>query len=510
MRSYDEFIKTAALKPEVKLRPHQQRAVDNPHDSMVIAHGVGSGKTLTSIAKFEKLKSQGKARKALIITPSGLRDNYGEEGVGKFTDSSYNIVGNSAERAKKLRKGIDPNADYNIVSYEMYRKNPKKYLAESGADTVITDEAQKGKNEDSMTAQSMKDVRNQYKNHIALTGSLVSNSVGDAFPLIDVVSNGQHHLGKNKKDFERRFVSTSNSKKHPVKFNDPKTLAKEMANVIDYADYDELKDIADMPNKDIRVHKVPLSKEQAKIYRNLLRKNKSVRKMVMKKRMEDFEDMTPEQADKTFNAMIEQRKLMNSIGSVKPGMSLSESARVTPKTKRLLDDMQKHLDTTVDGQAVLFSNLVRGGTDVLERGLKDRGYEPGMFIGKNPKTGITEESRQQDVRDYKMGKKRVMIVSPAGAEGVSLGNTTWEGVLDPHYNPERMNQMEARGVRAGGLKGRDDRTVQINRYLATMPKRFGIFKSRYQTPDEKIYQIAQNKNVQNQAFYDFLRAHRAK
>lgn len=100
-----------------------------------------------------------------------------------------------------------------------------------------------------------------------------------------------------------------------------------------------------------------------------------------------------------------------------------------------------------------------------------------------------------------------MIVSPAGAEGLSLGNTTWEGVLDPHFNPERMNQMEARGVRAGGLKGRADRTVSINRYMATMPKKFGIIPPRLKTPDEKIYEIANNKNIQNQEFYNFLRKH---
>ena len=70
MRKFHEFIKTASLNADVKLRPHQQRVVDNPHDSMVIAHGVGSGKTLTSIAKFEKLKDEGKAHKALIVTPS--------------------------------------------------------------------------------------------------------------------------------------------------------------------------------------------------------------------------------------------------------------------------------------------------------------------------------------------------------------------------------------------------------------------------------------------------------
>lgn len=504
MRDFDEFIKEASLNADVKLRPHQQRVVDNPHNSMVIAHGVGSGKTLTSIAKFEKLRDEGKAHKALIVTPSGLRDNYGEEGVGKFTNSKYNIVGNSAERAKKLHGGIDPNADYNIVSYELYRRNPEKYLRESGADTVIADEAQKTKNERAITARSMKKVRGLYQNHIALTGSLVSNSIGDAFPLVDVASNGQHHLGKNKTDFENRFIRHSNSKKHPIKFADKRTLSREMADVIDYADYDDLKEIADMPNKQINIHKVPLTKEQAKIYKGILRGDKKTKKLIMSKKMEN---MSPDEQQKAFNKLIEARKLMNSIGAVKPGVSLAESAKITPKTKALLDDLQNHLKTTPDGQAVLLSNLVKGGTDVLEAGLKQRGIETGRFLGKSPQNGITEESRQQDVRDYKAGKKRVMIVSPAGAEGLSLGNTTWEGVLDPHFNPERMNQMEARGVRAGGLKGRADRTVSINRYMATMPKKFGIIPSRLKTPDEKIYEIANNKNIQNQEFYNFLRKH---
>lgn len=504
VRGFDEFVKTAELNADVKLRPHQQRVVDNPHDSMVIAHGVGSGKTLTSIAKFEKLKQQGKAHKALIVTPSGLRDNYGEEGVGKFTNSKYNIVGNSAERAAKIHGGIDPNADYNIVSYELYRKDPQKYLRESGADTVIADEAQKTKNESAITAKSMKDARGLYKNHIALTGSLVSNSIGDAFPLVDVTSNGEHHLGKNKADFENKFIRRSASKKHPVKFSNKGTLAKEMAGVIDYADYDDLKQIADMPDKNISVHKVPLSKEQAKIYKGILNNNKKIKELIMSKKMEG---LSPDEQTKAFNSLVEARKLMNSIGAVKPGVTLDESAKITPKTKALLDDLQNHLNTTPDGQAVLLSNLVKGGTDVLEAGLKQRGIETGRFLGKSPQNGVTEESRQQDVRDYKAGKKRVMIVSPAGAEGLSLGNTTWEGVLDPHFNPERMNQMEARGVRAGGLKGRDDRTVQINRYIATMPKKFGIIPSRLKTPDEKIYEIANNKNVQNQEFYKFLRKH---
>lgn len=502
--------KIAALNADVKLRPHQQRVVDNPNSSMIIAHGVGSGKTLTSIAKFEKLKGEGKANKALVITPSGLRENYGGEGVGKFTNSKYNIVGNSAERSKKIYKGIDPDSDYNIISYEMYRKNPEKYLAESGADTVITDEAQKGKNEGVLTSEALKRARSKYKNHIALTGSLVSNGVSDVLPIVDVTENGEHSLGKNKAEFEKNFLKRSNAdkykrvsdkKKPVVGFNNKKTLEKELKGVIDYADYDDLKEIADMPDKDISVHKVPLTKEQAKMYRGLLRGNKAMKNMVKNKKLETMSD---QEVAKAFNGLIESRKLMNSIGAVKPGVSVEESARITPKTKKMLDDLDNHLKTTPDGQAVLLTNLINGGADVLEAGLKQRKIPYGKFLGKG-NDGVTEESRQQDVKDYKNSKKRAMIVSGAGAEGLSLGNTTWEGMLDPHYNPERMNQMEARGVRAGGLKGRADRTVQINRYLATMPKKYGIFKSSLKTPDEVIYEISRNKDKQNQMFYDLLR-----
>ena len=73
-----------------------------------------------------------------------------------------------------------------------------------------------------------------------------------------------------------------------------------------------------------------------------------------------------------------------------------------------------------------------------------------------------------------------------------------------------MNQMEARGIRAHGLMHRpeDERRVDVNRYISTMPKKLGIFKSDYRTPDELIYEISQNKDKQNQVLFKFLKANR--
>jgi hypothetical protein len=75
-----------------------------------------------------------------------------------------------------------------------------------------------------------------------------------------------------------------------------------------------------------------------------------------------------------------------------------------------------------------------------------------------------------------------------------------------------MNQMEARGIRSHGLSHRpkEQRVVQVNRYLATMPKTLGVFKSSTKTPDEFIYEISKNKEKQNKMLYDLLKKQDAK
>ena len=505
----DVLDKAAALNSDIKLYPHQQRIIDNPATSMVIAHGVGSGKTLTSIAKFEHMKNQGKASKALVVVPAGLRHNYANDGVKKFTNSSVNVIGNSQERHNGLAGEASANHDYNVVSYDMFRRNPEDYIKNTGADTLIFDEAHRTKNESTATAAAVRAARPLYKNHIGLTGSLISNSVSDLQPLVDAATNGDHSLGKTKDEFEANWVvrdpakkyRNANPKRVPIKaFRNAKALGHELNRVIDYMGADESRSVANIPNKKINVVKVPLSHDQAKAYRKLLNGDKKVKQLIKMKRLETLKN---DEAAAAFNRLTEGRKLMNDISTVHPGMDLATAATKSPKTKRMLDDLENHLRTTPDGQAIVLSNLVRGGADVVDAGLKARKINAGRFLGKGV-DDVTEESRQADVDAFKKRKKRAIIISPAGGEGVSLNNTTWEGVLDPHFNPERMNQMEARGIRAGGLKGRPDRTVEVNRYLSTMPKTFGIFKSNLKTPDEFIYEIAQNKEQQNKKLYDLI------
>jgi len=511
------LTKLAALKEEIELYPHQRRVVEKESPAVIAAHAVGSGKTLTAIARFEKLKSEGKAKKALVVAPAGLRDNFGEHGVKKFTDSTYNIIGNKQEVGKGgAYSSPRADTDYNIISYEMFRKDPERYLSETGADTVILDEQHRGKNEGTMTTDALKKIKGKYQNFIGLTGSLVSNSIADVQPLVDVASGGEHLLGKTKDEFSQKYLlrdsrppyNTLHEKRRPIiGFKNKTQMLDEIGDYVDYVGYDDIKALANIPEKRVNVIKVPLSDEQAKLYKKILNQDPAAKRLILKKRLETLRD---EEAAQAFSTLIESRKLMNNYASVLPGMSIERGLMYSPKQAQLVRDMEEHLRNNPQGQALLFSHLIHGGVDSLEAALKHKHIPYGKFIGKG--NDVTEEMRQQDVRDYLDRKKRVLIVSPAGGEGLSLNDTTWEGVLDPHYNPEKMNQMEARGIRSGGLAylPKDDREVKVNRYIATMPKTFGFIPSRYRTPDEFIYEIAQNKDRQNHMLYNLLRQYQAK
>ena len=220
------------------------------------------------------------------------------------------------------------------------------------------------------------------------------------------------------------------------------------------------------------------------------------------------EAVEQKEAMRVFTRLMRARQVSNSLHNVIPNMTLAQAAEGTPKIKKILDDVDGHLKNTSDGQIIIYTNIVNGGVDIISEGLKNRGVDFGVFAGKSMK-GITEKKRQQDVRDYLAGEKKVIIITGAGAEGLSLGNTTMVMLADGHYNPQRISQAEARGVRAGGLSHRpkEKRKVQVKRYVSAVPKTFFqkiLFKKPETGVDEWVYRTAAKKEKVNRQLRDIL------
>jgi len=465
-------------------------------------HGTGTGKTFSAIGAFEELKGAGKAQRALVIVPASLRNNFLDSGVKKFTSSKGRILSRPEE--------LPADVEYAVVSYAAFRRNPKAWIDKVKPDTIIADEVQRAISESSQTHKSLLWARKQVPRFMGLTASPISNEPAEIVPLLQIASGGTHPL-KTRKQFRKEFTAKRTSPTEKGIFGGKVTQKK----VINFErlkravgpsiHYVEDLDATEKPVKNLTKVPVPMSKEQIKLYRMAM---KGVDPKIVAK-IKAGEPVSQRDAMGVFTRLMRARQASNSLHTVSR-IDPAEAAERTPKIRRIVDEAVAHLEDTPDGQVVMYTNLFHGGVDVLSAALKKKGISFGVFAGKG-KGGITEESRQKDVEDYQAGKKKVLLITSAGAEGLSLGNTTMVQVVDGHYNPERTLQAEARGIRAGGLSHRpvEERKVQVRRYVSTLPKTFWqkvLLKKPEKSVGEWVYSTAEKKEQLNKQLRAALKA----
>ena len=378
----------------------------------------------------------------------------------------------------------------------------------TGADTLILDEVHKIKDPNSITYRSAMTARAMARNFIGLTGSVVSNRPGDLAPLLNVTEG--YPVAGTPTEFDRRYVKTIGTRQSGIFGGHKKVkvltrnreIRARFGDMVHFVGHDDL-DPELFPSKRASSVDVEMSEEQQELYQYALG---NVSPWV-RSRIQKGLPVGQKEAQFVFTKILQARQAANSIHVHKNDVTLEQAAERTPKIKKVLDDAENHLKVTPDGQVVLYSNLVRGGIDVLAAGLQQRGIPFGVFAGKGREVAgqkIDEVTRQQAVTDYLDGKNKAIVVSGAGAEGLDLKNTTMVQMVDGHFNPEVIQQAEARGRRVKGLSHRpqERRFVVVKRYRSVMPRQsflkrmFGIDKER--TTDEWIYRTAKTKDTLNE------------
>lgn len=500
------------LKPDFMPLPHQinavRRLIEND-GKMIMAHGVGTGKTASSLYGFQKLKQLGMGHKAIVIVPAGLRENYLESGVKRFTTEPGKIADHVSD--------IDPAATYNIMSYEAFSRDPTGALARSGADTMIADEFHRMRNgAGGSTYRALVAARHHCKNFLGLTGSILNNHPQE---LADLLRLSEDNPNLTERDFKDKFVRTtghslgfSGKPKKLVGIKNEAEFAKDVYPRVDYLETDDVPGNS-MPKRVVNTVQVPMSEKQYTAYNLALKKLGPIADFIERR----DENNAVKDSDRVFSQIMAARQIANSLAMGRKDISVEQSARQTPKVARIISDTQKHLAEKPDNQVVLYSNLVHGGVDVLSSGLDQAGIPHALFIGKGTEVGpnkVTDTTRQQGVNDYLAGKKRVIVLSGAGAEGLSLGNSTMFASLDNSWNPERILQAEARARRLGGQSQRapQDRVVQVNRYegVAAPSAQPNMFMRAFgakapRTTDEYVLDVAKNKINTNRAFTQVLK-----
>lgn len=244
------------------LRPYQQRGFSWMYRNAqigfgsVIADDMGLGKTLQVITTLLKYKEEGllDEKKALVVTPTGLLTNWQAE-IEKFAPGLKTHLFHGANR--KIKKGFDVL----LTSYGIARAEAPK-LKKLGWHTLVIDEAQNIKNQDTAQSKAIKSIGAD--NFIAMSGTPVENRLSELWSIMDYSNRG--FLG-NHKEFNETFGS-------PIETYNDAAVAEKLKKVTAPFMMRRLKTdksiISDLPDK-IEIDSFStLVKEQASLYEKTL------------------------------------------------------------------------------------------------------------------------------------------------------------------------------------------------------------------------------------------------
>jgi hypothetical protein len=437
-----------AAEVQTKLQPHQKRVVariqreDQP--GLLVAHGLGSGKTLTAIAAQDAL-----GMGANVILPAALKANY------------------EKEIAKHVEPGTAQPTD--ISSIQMLAR--KGGLPEDHPMAVV-DEAHRARDIHTGTYQEMRNALKDTQKRLLLTGSPFYNRPSDIAPLINMAA-GQNVLPNDPTEFKKRYVSEKltqptmwgrfvhGAKPGVEEIVNPRTAPELQQTFKRWVDYHP-GSTDGFPSVERRNVEVPMSDEQLAIYDTIMGKAPS---WVAYKVREGLPPSKQESND--LNAyMSGVRQVSNSTRAYAPGQKPSE-----PKIEMAFNNLQQMLKDNPNGKAVVYSNFLDSGINPYKERLQKANIPFGEFTGEMPK-----KQRDQLVRDYNENKLKALLLSSAGGEGLDLKGTRLIQMLEPHWNDEKLKQVEGRGIRYKSHEGLspEEQKVLVESYLSTRPERTGL------------------------------------
>lgn len=471
------FTKTADLNDDVELQDHQQRLVNRMQSGdnrMLVYHGLGSGKSLSSLATAEAAGgSYG------VVAPASLRQNYQKE-VDKFTT------------------GSNPE----ILSYTGVGAG-KQF--QTPPDTIIADEAHRLRNPNAASTQGLRKMTDQSKNLLLLTGTPITNEPSDLASLLSLI----HKKNITPEQFNQRFVG--HKKVYPSWWSwlrgrnageeayvkDEKGLRELLKGVVDY-----------QPSKtpegvkiDEQTVRVPLSPAQTKI-------QKAIRSKIPPgwgwKLDKEF-PLTREELSSLNSFLTGLRQSSLSTQPFRGDKNPINAFRDSTKLQRAFQDLKTELDSDPRKKGIVYSNYIDAGLNPYAAALAKAKIPYGMFHG-----GIPLQQRKQQLNDYNSGKLRALLLGPAAAEGISTKSTNMIQLLDPHWHESRTNQAKGRGLRFDSHIGlpEDLRNVAVRRYISESQDPSLVMRllgvKRQRTGDEILESLTAQKEKRNDKFRKIL------
>lgn len=401
--------RTRLIRFDDDLQPHQKRVIArlrHPNTTgLVVAHGLGSGKTRTAIEAHKALGGE-----ADVVLPAALRANY----------------------QKETEKWGGPEA--NVMSQQALSLKGRGALK---SPLLIVDEAHRARNPRAKLSEAIKG--SPASKRLLLTGTPSYNNPADLATLVNQAA-GKPVLREGKA-FQSRYLKPGMIDRWRGKrLSNSGELKKVLNKYVDYHKGDP----SMLPEVKSRTIPVEMGKHQSELYRASQGKIPPG----LKVHTENIERLAP--------YLTGARQVSNTSSA------LNARSHEEPKLDKAFADLQEHLKSP-KGKALIYSNWLKHGIEPMQRRLTEANVPHGTFTGNEPM-----KQRTQTVKDYNEGRHRALLVSSSGAEGLDLKGTRMVQILEPHFNNAKIRQVVGRSARMGSHSHLppEDRNVEVRQYLA--------------------------------------------
>lgn len=429
-------------------------------DRMLLFHGIGTGKTCTSITIAETIMKKDKNMKALVILPARLKTNFIDElisetcGLNRYiSKDDFSIFTNPKTPSKdkdKIRERFmrNINVNYEIVSYERLRKvlldskDYKKTIEKITKNRVIIiDEvhnliASKIKTEilDKIVASKTIDKKTQAINAIILR--LITKMADKSCKLFLLTATP---VFDNYGQFVQLVLNLRPDADMKLLNNKGLSLGYLINLIKGKVSFYKLKDRSDFPKvitRDIKIKLSPLQEEK-------------IMDMGMEN-MEEEDEMT--EGDKFC---MKQRQVSISLyDKSKKDIIFRDLKKFAPKLKVLFKLLKE------PGKHVIYSNFIQYCLSLISEYLLSKGWSNYTKTGsKKNKTFVLwdaslNDKEKQEVKSVLNSTKnmdgniiKVILGSPSIKEGISFKHVQHLHQIDPVWNSSAKEQIEGRCVR---------------------------------------------------------------
>jgi SNF2 family DNA or RNA helicase len=382
------------------------------------------GKTLQVITTLLKFKEEGRLTEhpALVVTPTTLLTNWDKE-IRKFAPGLTNIIYHGSGRKSGMKfTGID----IVLTSYGIIRSDTDA-LKKAEWSTIILDEAQNIKNNETAQTKAIKQLKGKVK--IAMSGTPVENRLSEYWSIFDFSNTG--YLG-NLSFFNEHFSK-------PIELNRDRKKLENFRKItqpfILRREKSDKSIINDLPDKIENNQYCMLSPEQISLY------NATVEKNLL--------------SVESSNGLERQGLILNLLSSLKqicnhPSQYLKKSD-YTPALSGKSEMLFQLLDNIYEAgeKTLIFSQYAEMGAMLTEM-IYERYGKKSLFLHG----GCSRKQRNEMVDDFQNRPDVDTFILSLKAGGTGLNLTAAANVIhyDLWWNPAVESQATDRAFRIGQQK----------------------------------------------------------